>query len=62
MEVCSPIDDEDNTVYELDEFEPVENQNSNYGVGAVPGSQNMQSNTFYSGQQTKFFDKRILAS
>ena len=49
MEVCNPIDDEDNTVYELDEFEPVENQNSNYGVGAVPGSQNMQSNTFYSG-------------
>lgn len=41
MDICNPIDDEDNTVYELDEFEPVENQNSNYGVGAVPGSQNM---------------------
>ena len=24
MDVCNPIDDEDNTVYELDEFEPVE--------------------------------------
>jgi hypothetical protein len=39
MDICNPVDDEDNTVYELDEFEPVENPNSNYG--AVPGSQNM---------------------
>jgi len=38
MDVCNPIDDEDNPVYEMDEFEPVEATNSNYGGGAVPPS------------------------
>lgn len=62
----------------MEEFETVDHVAHNYGVGHQPGqegqtrgqsgapgtnnSQNMGNNTFYAGQNTKFFDKRILAS
>jgi hypothetical protein len=51
--VLATEDDDDQAVYEEDEFESVEQQDK--------GS-NFQNNTFYAGQNTKFFDKRILAS
>ena len=52
-------DEDDNAVYEQDEFEPIED---NTGGGLRGQQTNVQNNTFYAGQNTKFFDKRILAS
>ena len=71
--VCNDEDDlDDDAVYEMEEFETVDPVAHNYGQegqtrgqSGAPGtnnSQNMGNNTFYAGQNTKFFDKRILAS
>ena len=59
MDTRNPVlqtDEDDQAVYEEDEFESIiEQPEGHHG-------QNMQNNTFYAGQNTKFFDKRILAS
>ena len=46
------MEDDEEAVYEQDEFESIIEQ----------PERNMQNNTFYAGQNKKFFDKRILAS
>ncbi len=55
-EINPVLINDDEAVYEQEEFEPVENQNYQ------SNNPNIQNNTFYSGQNNKFFDKRILAS
>lgn len=47
-------DEDDQAVYEEDEFESVAEQPER--------AANMHNNTFYAGQNAKFFDKRNLAS
>ena len=62
METRNPVlgtdddDDDDQAVYEEEEFESIIEQPEGRTA------QNVQNNTFYAGQNTKFFDKRILAS
>ena len=76
--VCNDEDDLDDDVYEAEEFDTVDPVVHNYGAhqpgqdggqtrgqSGAPGtnnSQNMGNNTFYAGQNAKFFDKRMLAS
>ncbi len=64
-------EDNDGDVYDQDGFEPFESQtpngqnnaqNSQAAQSGLPVNSNIQSNTFYAGQNSKFFDKRILAS
>ena len=57
-------DEDENAVYENEEFEPMDlaAQNNYTSNSNTAHNSMLQNNTFYAGQNSKFFDKRILAS